>query len=500
MDLLVPVKLGEAVIKISGLDPKEQTCFLFPRLKVAQTCVGYITSPDRTDGRETLVPSTVSIRAYECSTADDTTLYLFSVAFPLDKLAHVTSWWSDTGVAISSRFAEHVLDNLAGLREVPLDSTPLSPGKDAEAAHKVLRERIAYLVERAPITSREKRVQPSDVYLFQSGMAAIYNTHQYLHGLAGSSDRKSVILGLCFYETRNVIHKYGNGLAFFPIGTSMDALEQFIRQEKNRGSPILSLWTECPSNPLLFTPNMLHLRQLADELDFALVVDETIGGFCNVDVLPVADIVVSSLTKLFSGHADVMGGSAILNPSSRRYHELKNQFHQEFANDLFTGDARVLRHNSEDYLQRATIVNYNAKMVTDWLYKRSKIPDGSIENVFYPTTTYSGAHGNYDVFMRTPTADFTPGYGCLFSIEFKSQESAVAFYDNLHVYNGPHLGAHRTIALGYTYLVYNHDREVRVEDLGLSNAQIRISIGLEDSRTLLSIFQYAVMKADQVEH
>jgi cystathionine gamma-synthase len=36
--------------------------------------------------------------------------------------------------------------------------------------------------------------------------------------------------------------------------------------------------------------------------------DETIGTFVGVDVLPYVDIVVTSLTKLFSGGSNVMGG------------------------------------------------------------------------------------------------------------------------------------------------------------------------------------------------
>lgn len=38
------------------------------------------------------------------------------------------------------------------------------------------------------------------------------------------------------------------------------------------------------------------------------MVDETIGNFVNVEVLPYADVVVSSLTKIFSGDANAMGG------------------------------------------------------------------------------------------------------------------------------------------------------------------------------------------------
>ncbi|KAK2613468.1 hypothetical protein N8I77_000381 [Diaporthe amygdali] len=490
--------LIEKITKLCGLGPDEYTCFLFPRLQVAQACVTYITSPNRTDGKETVVPSTVSIRAFGSSTINYGKLHVFAVIFPVRSLGHVMPWWSDTGVGISSRFAEDVLNNPAALQEVSLSTASECKGQ-LETPHQVLRERIAYLVERSPVTTREKQVQPSDVYLFQSGMAAIYNAHHHLQRLAKSSECKSVILGVSFYETRHVLKKYGTGLEFFPTGADVHALEKFLRNEKAQGRPVLSLWTEYPSNPLLFTPNLIHLRRLADELGFVLVVDDTIGGFCNIDVLPVADIIVTSLSKTFSGYADVLGGSVILNPSSRLYENIKHQFNQEYVNDLYIRDAEALRHNSEDYLHRSTITNSNAKMVTDWLYKRSKDERSSIRNVFYPSIPHTGGQGNYQIFMRPPTVSFTPGYGCLFSIEFKSQESAVAFYDNLHVYHGPHLGAHRTLALGYTYLIYGAEEELKMADLGLSPAQIRVSVGMEDADTLLHIFKYAIMKADQSE-
>ncbi|KAF4333862.1 plp-dependent transferase [Fusarium beomiforme] len=472
----------KALVRLAERDPAHlsKVVSIYPRILPHKDCA-----------------QSVSIRSFESSLADGSKLYMYAVMFPLEKLLQVMPWWSDTGVAVSSRFAEHVLANVCGLREVPVDTTGLI--EQDGAPHRVLRERIAYLVERAPITVRKNKVQPSDVYLFQSGMAAIYNMHQYLQHVAGDSKRKSVMLRVCFYETRHVLNKYGPGLQFFPMGSKMDEIEQFLRDENARGSPVLSVWTECPSNPLLYTPDLPRLRRLSDELGFTLIVDDTVGGFCNVDVLPVADVIVTSLSKLFSGHADVLAGSIVLNPSSRIYNGLKQLINQEYVNDLYIDDARTLRHNSEDYLHRAAIVNKNAKMLTDWLYKRSKIEHSSIKHVYYPTIPHSQAHGNYDVLMRTQTAEFTPGYGCLFSLEFKSQESAIAFYDNLHTYHGPHLGAHRTIALGFTYLIYGHEKELNMSDLGLSVAQIRISVGLEDSETLLNFFKYAVMKADEVQ-
>ena len=69
-----------------------------------------------------------------------------------------------------------------------------------------------------------------------------------------------------------------------------------------------AVFCEVPSNPLLQTPNLPRLRALADKFGFLIVVDETVGNFVNVDVFRYADIIITSMSKLFSGSANVMGG------------------------------------------------------------------------------------------------------------------------------------------------------------------------------------------------
>lgn len=56
---------------------------------------------------------------------------------------------------------------------------------------------------------------------------------------------------------------------------------------------------------------MVELRKVADEFDFLIVGDDTIGNFVNVDIMSYSDIVVTSLTKVFSGRCDVMGGRQV---------------------------------------------------------------------------------------------------------------------------------------------------------------------------------------------
>lgn len=119
-----------------------------------------------------------------------------------------------------------------------------------------------------------------------------------------------------YTDTLKILQKWGPGAHFFgngldeDIGTLETLLESESRADPSK-PPILALFTEFPSNPLLRSANLPRLRVLADKYGFLIVIDETIGNFANVDVLPYADIVVSSLTKVFSGASNVMGGSCV---------------------------------------------------------------------------------------------------------------------------------------------------------------------------------------------
>jgi cystathionine gamma-synthase len=114
------------------------------------------------------------------------------------------------------------------------------------------------------------------------------------------------LLRFPYIDTLKILEKFGPGCLFYGNGSSSD-LDDLETRLKN-GEKLLALFCEFPGNPLLVSPDLVRIRSLADKYDFAIVIDETIGNFLNVNVLPYADVVVSSLTKVFSGDSNVMGG------------------------------------------------------------------------------------------------------------------------------------------------------------------------------------------------
>ena len=215
-----------------------------------------------------------------------------------------------------------------------------------------------------------------------------------------------------YTDTLKILQKWGPGCHFLGLGidSDIDRLEILLEEEFNRNPavpPILALFTEFPSNPLLRSANLPRLRALADKYDFLIVIDETLGNFVNVEVLPYANIVVSNLTKVFSGASNVMGGryiyislvslisglfgslipdSLVLNPQGRHYQVLKKYMDDNFEDSYFDEDAIYMKRDSRDFKQRIGLADSIAEAICDFLRQRSLAGASfpAIKEVFYP--------------------------------------------------------------------------------------------------------------------
>ncbi|KAI9164286.1 Cystathionine gamma-synthase [Blastocladiella emersonii ATCC 22665] len=467
--------------------------------------------------------------------------------------ARAKHYWQHTGTVVPSRLAARCLEALAkaaaestGLngpdpklaaaksraRGVAADGDEeagqfleerygryLPPGFDREAK-VILRRRIAgNLVAAADAVARAEggevtgtdeeegvapRVSEDDVYLYPTGMNAIY--HAYRACVAVRPGARTVQFGYVRYEYNVMVQPLTCAPALrFPYLDTLKIQEKFcpegtppcvflghgddadlarLADLAATGPPIAAVFCEFPSNPLLKSPPLSALRALADQHGFLLVVDETIGNLVNVNVLPLADVVVSSLTKVFSGDSNVMGGSAVVNPASRfagALHAALKSAHDEAA--FWAEDAIYLERNSRTFVARVHRINKTAVSLVDTLAAHP-----AVRAVHYPSRSATRAH--YDA-VRTPNG----GYGGLVSVELRgSRRAAAAFFDALQVYKGPSLGTNFTLACPYTLLAHYGELDW-AETFGVSRWLVRVSVGLEDEEVLRGLFVRALDEA-----
>lgn len=432
---------------------------------------------------------------------------LYCVVYPMPKTPGVIGVWQNTGTGVSTRTAEKLLKHIDGDFNIvewsgdDINQVPAPTYLPECEAHGKLRKRISDLLHRQPLDPDKVKVTEDHVYLYPTGMAAIYRLNEVL---VQRDPGTVLVIGSIFHNTYHLFEEGPGGLQHFGNATAssgvLDKVEAYLSEHYGQGKTVSYLFVEFPSNPILVSADLNRLRAIADKYAFPIVVDDTIASFASVDALPVADVVMSSLTKSFSGYADVMGGSVVLNPLSPHYQTaLKPLFTKYFHNEYFAGDAETMLANSEDYLSRTTVLNRNGASLAAFLATKASDPFSSVTDVLYPTT--SDTRSNYEAFMR-PVAkgqDFVSGYGCLLSVGFESLRTARAFYDHLEFHCGPHLGAHRTLAMCFNAVVYGRDpEEGRYHaSYGVKPEQIRISVGLESEEEILAAVEYALGKADE---
>ncbi|CAE7155603.1 unnamed protein product [Rhizoctonia solani] len=474
-----------------------EKCFLFPSAYTAEAFRQFMTnrSPDSTS------PISVRLVKYVIRAKGKDPLEIHVALFQADVFSHGKQFWQHTGLGISSRFTSIALDLLAQNGEYTqthkLQHGPKSEDSDkpcgckgdAMLAKATLCQRIAGMVIDGWTPTPEiqgKDVSENDVFLFPTGMAAIWTSYQLL--LAVRPQHMSVCFGFPYTDTLKILQKWGPGCRFFAGGNDadIDQLESILQSNS-----ISVLYTESPSNPLLRSVNLPRLRKLADQHDFLIVVDETIGTFANVQVLPYADIVTTSLSKFFSGKANVTGGSLVLNPRSKHYPTLKPQLEGMYEDNYWWEDVLVMEYNSRDFISRMHTINQNAEFLADFLHAHSSKPNTVLKQIFYPkweTRAY------YDICRRTSS-----GFSGLISLTFRTMDASRAFFDNLDCAKGPSLGTNFTLACPYTILA--HYRELAwAEVYGVETGLVRISVGLEDKEDLLERVRVALDAADATGH
>jgi len=411
-------------------------CLVFPSQQAAAQCAEFVTP--RAAG---------PVRLHEVGR-----LGTWCVTFPKTAAASAKSFWQHSGVGVSSRQA-------AAVRSI--NNRPAAGGL---AAKQTLKLRIAATLG----------VSPQDVWLFPTGMAAFYILHRALQRVY--PDRKLVQFGFPYVDSLKIAQTLGPGAHFFPRGDEQD-LQQLAALLATES--VCGIATEFPANPLLSVPDLARLQESAHAHGCPLIVDDTVAGSWNVNILPAADAVWCSLTKYFSGRGDVMGGALIMNRSSPFAALLLEALQHDYEDLLWDEDAAVLELNSRNATERVAAIGRNAHQLAEFLHAHP-----AVERVYYPSLA---GRELYDKFRRPHG-----GYGGLLSIVLRNPaQTTAAFYDRLEVCKGPNLGMNYTLACPFTILAHYNELDF-AESCGVSRWLIRVSVGLESPDELIERFRVAL--------
>lgn len=486
-----------------------ERCMIFPSYRVAKRCREFIKTKSLNKPAVRILQLSSPKPANEEEESFRIEANISVVFYPSSEAGLAKQYWQHSGEGISSRLGEYFLMEMKDKLSVDAAKNPANraprPSRSSRSTrsstslHKSKEESDTFIEERfgrnldlsfakdAKILLRDRLsseiegVEKDNIYLFPSGMSAIFTAHRMiLEKIGEAQDRKSeksVCFGFPYVDTLNILRKWGSGVHFYGFGDdeSLDDLELRLKN----GEKILSLFCELPSNPLLTTPHLKRIFKLGQEFKFPIVVDDTVANSCNVEILQYCDVIVSSLTKIFSGDSNVMAGSLVLNPHSQFYSDFKGFMNDDYEDLFWSQDAIYLERNSRDFAKRSHVMNENAEAVAD-LFESCDL----IEKIFYPKSVKSRKH--YDAVKKAKG-----GYGSLMSIVFKESADAVCFFNTINLSKGPSLGTNFTLVCPYAILAHFQELD-EVEKWGVDRNLVRMSIGMEPKEDLVEKFTEAL--------
>lgn len=272
------------------------------------------------------------------------------------------------------------------------------------------------------------------------------------------------------------------GVTAFGFTDGIDAAQmRSVAQAAAAKGRVAMILVETPANPTNGLVDLAACAAIADELGESqghrppVVVDNTmLGPKYQKPLKHGADLTLLSLTKYVGGHSDLVGGS--ISGSDALVRQIKG-WRSSLGTQLDPNSCWMLMRSLETLDIRMSRANENAKAVAAYLGKHPKIA----------RLHYLGDLAESD--PRKPVFDrqcSAPGSTFAFDVKGGEKE-AFALLDNLQIMK-------LAVSLGGTETLVSHPaamthsgvaRELR-EEIGLTDALIRISVGIENIEDLIS--------------
>jgi len=377
---------------------------------------------------------------------------------------------SSTYVFASPEAAERAFDIASG-------RIPAENGQRADLIYSRISHPNAEILEDQMVPLERGARQAA---VFNSGMAAIMTAF-----FTFARPASSIVYTIPLYGgTMRLIHEFLEpfGVAGVPVVAGDTAgLENAIRSAQN---PSI-VFIETPANP---TMTMTDIRHAADQAAQrrpkpVVMVDNTFLGPTFQHPLTLgADLVLYSATKYLSGFSDLLAGAALAGDPA-----IIDQMRSRrvmFGNILQPDECWMLDGRLPTVSLRMNRQSKNAQRIAERLFGKPQI-----RHVYYPTLF----DDDEQIRIRLDQCDYPGG---IFSLDFHGgRDAAFTFLRNLKIAsNAVSLGGVETLVCHPKTTTHSGMSPEEMERARIGDGLVRISIGIEDWRDLLSDFEQALEK------
>ena len=240
------------------------------------------------------------------------------------------------------------------------------------------------------------------------------------------------------------------------------------------------VYFESPSNPDLSIIDIKEIAKIAKEKNIKVVVDNTFASpYFQNPLLLGADVVVHSATKYICGHGDVVGGVVIAKDYDY-IQSLKFEYMCEFGGVMSPFDAWLLLRGLKTLGVRMRQHEENAMEVAKYLENHPKVKE----------VNYPGLKGfkGYNIAKGQMN-----GFGAMISFEIAGGlEDAKKFVESVGLAQlAVSLGDCETLIEVPAAMTHRGYPREKLEEFGLTESMVRISVGLEDKNDIIEDLEQA---------
>jgi cystathionine gamma-lyase len=310
-------------------------------------------------------------------------------------------------------------------------------------------------------------------FAFSSGMAATSTVLELLD--AGSH---VVAMDDLYGGTRRVFERVrrrsaGHDFTYSGLATKDELLKALKPQTK-------MIWVETPSNPLLKLVDLQMVAEVARQRGVITVADNTFASpWVQRPLEHGFDVVMHSATKYLNGHSDVISGVVA---TSRDDLAEKLGFIQNAVGSVPSPfDCFLVTRGLKTLALRMQRHCENAAHIAEWLSTHPKV-----EKVFYPGLP---SHPQHALAKRQMSA----GGGMVSAIVKGGEPAALRMLERCQIFTlAESLGGVESLIEHPAIMTHaSIPAEVR-KQIGISDALIRLSVGVEDCEDLIADLEQAL--------